>query len=120
MRSPGRYQVRSEESERKNQESQDVWGGALAFLVGLALAVGGYLGAGAMIEANKVQNWVTLPPEVAWPPSAPYLAFKLAVSLVAMLIGGALVTVIYGLANPVRPGEHDASATRLRMPKDRR
>ncbi|MGA2820669.1 MAG: hypothetical protein ABSF61_08440 [Anaerolineales bacterium] len=120
MRSPGRYQLSSKEAERKTQESKDLWGGVFALLVGIALAVGGYIGANLMIEANKVQNWVSLPPELAWPPAAPFLAFKLAVGLVAMLIGGALFTVLYGLASPVRPGEHDAPATRLRMPKERR
>lgn len=120
MRSPGRYQMPSKESEKKTQESRDLWGGVFALLFGIALAVGGYIGATLMIEANKVQNWVTLPPELAWPPTAPFLALKLAVGLVAMLIGGALFTVLYGLAYPVRPGALDAAPTRLRMPKERR
>jgi hypothetical protein len=110
----------SAEADRKAQESNEAWGGILAFVVGLALAVGGYLGAGMMIEANRVQHWVSLPAELGWPPSAPFLALKLAVGLAAMLIGGALVTLVYGLAYPVGPGEHDAPATRLSQPRSRR
>lgn len=120
MRTPGRYQMSSAEAEKKAKESSDVWGGVLALLVGLALAVAGYLGTEVVIAANSVRHWVELPPELGWPPSAPYLVLKLAVALAAMLIGGALVTLVYGVASPVRPGELDAPPTRLHPPHSRR
>ncbi len=104
-----RYRTRESEARSSRKPLETLWN-----ILGLAFAVvmgaGGYMGADWFILENEVQRWVYLPPELAWPAAAPFLGLKAAAALIAMSLGGAIFTLIYGLVQPVKRGRYDIEA----------
>jgi hypothetical protein len=82
----------------------------LGFGVALAMGAGGYVAAEWFLLENEVNHWVFLPPEFAWPPATPFLGLKLVVAVIALALGGALFTLLYGLVQPVKGGRYDVEA----------
>jgi hypothetical protein len=67
----------------------------------------GYLIAGWFIEANRSGHWVRIPAELAFPPAEPYLFIKLALAFIFLLLSTAVITIIYTLVHPTKPGKFD-------------
>jgi hypothetical protein len=79
--------------------------------VGCVLMIGflilGYLLAEWFLPANMKANWIYIPPEFAWPPFAPYFIFKIAIGIMTLMLGTLLVSILYAIVNPPKPGKYD-------------
>ena len=75
----GSYHIRLPGEETRRGEPHPTW-----ISVGCVLVVGlpalGYLLAEYLLQLNFQRHYVYLPPELAWPPVAPYLLVKLAIA----------------------------------------
>ena len=108
-----RWSSSPKESPKKT-ELDPIWRG-VGFFVLVALTVGGFWGAGVIIDLNRQHAFLPFPvPEgysmhIVGPI---YLGARLLVQLgfmlVVDLVGYALMTIVYGMVNPIRPGEKDA------------
>ena len=86
-----------------------------------------YAGAVLLIRQNKLNNWVSLPPELNITYVIPYLGFKInfaevSATILLMLLGfGALVilySLMYSLIGPARYGPLDSPPIK-RKPRKR-
>jgi hypothetical protein len=101
-----RYQTRVGESRSGRKPIEMLWN-ILGFGFAIVMGVAGYLGADWFILENEVSHWVYLPPELTWPAAAPFLGLKIGVALIALFLGGAVFTLLYGLVQPVKGGRYD-------------
>jgi hypothetical protein len=105
--------------KEKKRAVHPLWIGAgCLMLVGFIGA--GYLLAGWFIRANAKSHWIVMPPEFAWPAFSPYLIFRLGIGVIVLLLGSALVTLVYSLINPVKPGKYDVTDPSIFPPPPRR
>ena len=95
-------------------------------LVGFVL--GGYFFAGWFLKANAQNGWVFIPGELSGPgwialPAAlklgagidlSWMYVKLAVTFFFAIAGLTISTVVYGIINPLKPGEFDVPLERRR------
>ncbi|MBI4770315.1 MAG: hypothetical protein HY784_07895 [Chloroflexi bacterium] len=102
-----------------------VWRGVGCLLL-VILTGGGFLGAGWFVQANYTHGWIYLPPELAQPLvtlppglpaplywlSQPWLGVKLVIAVLVAVLSFAILTVAYGVVNPIRPGKFDAPPQR--------
>ena len=109
MSDPQRYQTRLSET-RSGRRPLETLMNILGLGIALAMGVGGYMAAEWFLLENEVNHWVYLPPEFAWPPAMPFLGLKLVVGVIALALGGALFTLLYGLIQPVKGGRYDVEA----------
>lgn len=98
----------------KQQGLAPIWQG-VGFIVLVVLTVGGYWGAGELIRLNAQKPF--LPFAVPYGYSVHlfgplYMPAQTVVQLGFMfvldLLAYALMTIVYGIANPIKPGEKDA------------
>ena len=104
-----RYHTREGESRSARKPIEILWN-ILGFGFAIVMGVAGYLGADWFILENGVQHWVYLPPELAWPAASPFLGLRIGVALIALFLGGAVFTLLYGLVQPVKRGRYDVEA----------
>jgi len=105
-----RYAQHEREREAK-RKMNPLWRGVGCVLL-VTLAVVGYLGAGWFLRENAAQGWVYLPPELA---NIPHLTFlpagmvlQLVIAVLFIVLGYGVLSVIYAVAFPIKPGETDA------------
>jgi hypothetical protein len=93
----GRYQQYQRDVREKPAGVHPVWRGIGFLLMGL-ISVMAYAGANLLVEANKSQGWIEVPPEiqggVSW---APDLYAEIIVGIFLAIIGFSLVTIVYSL-----------------------
>ena len=93
----GRYQQYQRDVPEKPSGVHPVWRGIGFLLMGL-ISVMSYAGANILVEANKTQNWVTVPPAIQGGlPFAPDIYTEIIVAFFLAIIGFGLVTIIYSL-----------------------
>lgn len=102
----GTYHIHLPERRTVRRPPHPIWMGVGCLLV-VGLPAVGYLAAEWFLQANYVNHWVYLPPLAAWPPIAPYLAFKVVFALIVMLFALAIFSALFSLIAPIRPGEYD-------------
>jgi hypothetical protein len=116
-----RFRMADQEREARKRISPTRRG--IGCLLVVILGIIGYLGAGAFLDANRLNGWIYLPPELSRPPFAPWLPYNLAlqaiVALLFMLFGFGLLNFLYAVMFPIRPGETDAPPP-ARRPRRRR
>lgn len=93
----GRYQQYERDVKKQERQIHPIWRG-IGFLLLAVVAVMSYAGANLLVEANKTQKWIAVPPEirggVSW---APDLYSELIVSFFLMMIGFGVITIIYSI-----------------------
>jgi hypothetical protein len=82
------------------------WTGVGCILVAVLMGLG-YLAAGWFMAMNNDAGWVRIPKEFAFPPSEPYLFFKVIIAFVFLLFATAIITLVYALVHPTKPGKYD-------------
>jgi len=105
-----RYRTREGEVQSGRKPIETVWN-ILGFGFAIVMGAAGFMGADWFLLENEVRRWVYLPPEVAWPAVAPFLALKIGVALTTLFLGGAVFTLLYGLVQPVTRGRYDVEAS---------
>ncbi len=105
-----RYRKLDEEREKRKQLNP-IWRGVGCLVIGV-FAVLGYLFADWFVRANAINNWIYIPRAVLYPEFAPFLGqgrlLKLVVGFLFMLLTYGILSVIYAVAFPPKPGEFDA------------
>ena len=110
-----------EKERQKKRRMNPVWRGVGCVLL-VALTLAGYLFSGWFLSANALNNWVYLPPEMLtfsfapWLPLPYGLVVQLVVAFVFMIFGYGIISFLYAIAFPIRPGEGDVPPLR----RDRR
>ncbi len=103
-----------------------IWRGIGCILI-ILIPIMAYAGAVLLIRQNKLNNWVSLPPELNITYVIPYLGFKInfaevSATILLMLLGfGALVilySLMYSLIGPARYGPLDSPPIK-RKPRKR-
>ena len=109
----GRETIRYIDRERELAEKyrmHPVWRGVGCLMV-VFLGFVGYYASGWLLEANAVNQWVYLPPELLSPSFASWLpqgAFiRIAVGLIVVMLGYGVLNIIYAIIFPVKLGETD-------------
>ncbi len=103
----------------KKKPLHPVWV-AVGCITLIGLSGVGYLLGDWFVKADLQKGWILLPREYALPASDPYLVIKLAVALLVVLIGSALISIIYGIVNPPKPGKYDVTDSTIFPPAPRR
>jgi hypothetical protein len=105
-----RYAQHEREREAKRRMNP-IWRGVGCVLLGV-LAIAGYLVAGWFLRANAAQHWVYLPDQLVNIPRLTFLpsgiVLQLFIALMFMLFGYGLLSIVYAIAFPIKPGETDA------------
>ncbi|MCX6024968.1 MAG: hypothetical protein NTY23_01685 [Chloroflexi bacterium] len=105
-----RYRTREGEPRSGRKLIETLWN-ILGFGFAIVMGAGGFMGADWFLLENEVRHWVYLPPELAWPAVAPFLGLKVGVALIALFLGGAVFTLLYGLVQPVKRGRYDVEVS---------
>lgn len=105
------WRSRQTDAEReKKKRMNPAWRGVGCLLM-VILGVAGYLFSNWFLVQNYVNGWVYLPPAVLRPAFAPTLPagalVSLAVGIVFMIFAYLALSVVYAIAFPIKPGEHD-------------
>ena len=103
--------------ETKKDDLAPVWRG-VGFIVLVGLTLGGWFGSGLVIDLNRQYHFLPFPvPEgysvqIVGPLFLRARHFvQFAGMVIVDIVGYALMTIIYGIANPPKRGEHDAAPT---------
>lgn len=91
----------------------------LGFIIVVGFLAGGYWVAEWVFTQNALNGWFYVPPQFAGPSFAPMLFAKVIVAVVAMIFGFMIMTIVYGIVDPPRPGELDAPPMRSTGKKSR-
>jgi len=102
----GRYRPKSPDKPKQVQ-LHPIWRG-IGCLTLVGLLTGGFLAAAWFIPANFEQGWIFIPAVLNGPSQSPWLYAKLIFAILFAALGFAALTLIYGLVNPIKPGEFDA------------
>lgn len=105
------WRFRAQERERaKKKRGNPLWRGVGCMVI-VVFTIAAYFFADWFLGANAVEGWVYIPPEIISPTFAPSLPpgllMKGAVALLFMMLSYGLVSTIYAIAFPIRPGETD-------------
>jgi hypothetical protein len=75
------------------------------------LGLGGYFGSGWILDANAVNQWIYIPPGLLSPSFASWLPqgvfLRIAVGLLVIIFGYAILSFVYAVLFPIRLGETD-------------
>jgi hypothetical protein len=100
------HQVSIDSMQEKKNQINPAWAAVGCFtLVGLTVV--GYLLGEWFVVANSTAGWIALPREWAWPAQSPFIIIKLAAALLTFLIGSTIISIVYTLINPPKPGKYD-------------
>jgi hypothetical protein len=119
------YRFRSLDKEREKRERLDPkWRGVGLILIAL-FATAGYFFADWFLRANAENGWMYMPQAALWmympqaalyPKFAPFLGggllIKIIVGFLFTLLSYTVLSVIYSMAFPIRPGETDVQIDR--------
>ncbi len=110
------YRFRSLDKDREKRERLDPkWRGVGLILIAL-FATAGYFFADWFLSANAENGWMYIPRAAFYPKFAPFLGggllIKLIVGFLFTLLSYTVLSVIYAMAFPIRPGETDVSIDR--------
>ena len=110
------YRFRSLDKEREKRDRLDPkWRGVGLILIAL-FATAGYFFAGWFLRANAENGWMYMPQAALYPKIAPFLGggllTKIIVGFLFMLLSYTVLSTIYAMAFPIRPGETDVSIDR--------
>jgi hypothetical protein len=115
------YQFRDTALGLKKKGVHPIWRG-VGFIILVLLTVGAFWLAGYLMELNwrepflpfPVPRYFTVQP-YEWMPALPgKLVVQIGAALLIDILGYALMVVVYGIINPVRPGKTDAPQPRGR------
>lgn len=116
------YRYRQLDKEREQRKKMNpIWRG-VGCLSMVAFAVGGYAFSGWFLASNARNGWVYLPPEAVQPPFMPsWLPYgvtpKVVVGLLFLLLGFGLVSFVWAVMFPIKPGETDAPTPKRKKRK---
>jgi hypothetical protein len=96
-----------------------VWSAVGCFTLAGLTTLGYFLG-DWFIGANSQAGWIPLPREWAWPAESPYLLVKLITALLVLLLGSTLISIVYTMVNPPKPGKFDVTDATIFPPPPRR
>jgi hypothetical protein len=113
------HQFEIEAMRDKKKPLHPAWAAVGCFTV-VGLSSAGYLLGNWFIAADQKNGWIALPPEYALPASNPYLIIKVAFGLIMLLLGSALISIVYGVLHPPKPGKYDVTDTTIFPPAPRR
>jgi hypothetical protein len=113
------HQFEIESMRDKKKPVHPAWVAVGCFTI-VGLSAVGYLLGDWFVKADQEKAWIYLPAEFALPASNPYLIVKVAFALVMVLLGSALISVIYGIVNPPKPGKYDVTDSTIFPPPPRR
>ncbi len=109
-----KYRAQEREREKRMRPNPILRGVGCLLLTGLAIFA--YLFSGWFFTQNAANGWVYIPPEVIRPPFAaalpPGLLAQLVVTLLAMVLSYGILSLVYAIAFPIKPGETDAPPMR--------
>jgi len=110
------YRFRALEQERDQKGRLDPkWRGVGLILI-VIFAVGGYFFADWFLRANAENGWMYIPRAAFYPKFAPFLGggllIKIIVAFLFTLLTYTILSVIYAMVFPIRPGETDVSIDR--------
>lgn len=113
------WTFREKDRERaKKKRIHPAWRGVGCILV-VFLGIAGYFFAGWFIE----QGLIYFPHAIQRPAFAPWLPenalIQLVIAFLFMLLSFGILSVIYAVAFPIKPGELDAPPMRRGQPRDR-
>jgi len=115
----GGHEFQIEAMRDKKKPIHPMWAGVGCFmLVGLSTA--GYLLGTWFITANGKQGWILLPSELAVPPENPFLFIKLSFALIVVLLGSAILSILYVVIHPPKPGRFDVIDASIFPPMPKR
>jgi hypothetical protein len=105
------YRFRSLDKDREKRERLDPkWRGVGLILIAL-FATAGYFFADWFLSANAENGWMYIPRAAFYPKFAPFLGggllIKLIVGFLFTLLSYTVLSVIYSMVFPIRPGETD-------------
>jgi hypothetical protein len=113
-----RYVQHEREREAKRRMNP-IWRGVGCVLLVLLAGIG-YLSAGWFLRENAVQSWLYLPPEMLNIPGLTFLpsgfVLQLVIAFLVMVFGFGMLSVVYAIAFPIKPGETDAPPPRRTGP----
>lgn len=93
----GFYQRYTRKDSGEPEDIHPVWRGIGFILMGL-IAVMAYAGANLLVDANKTQGWIAVPPALQGGlPWAPDLYAEVVVAFFLALFGFGVVTIVYSL-----------------------
>jgi hypothetical protein len=116
------YRYRQLDKDREARHRMNpIWRG-VGCLMMVVFALAGYAFSGWFLSANARYGWVYLPPQAVQPPYIsgilPYGAFpRLVVGFLFLLLGFGLVSFVYAILFPIKPGETDVPTPKRRKPK---
>lgn len=116
------WRARQHDIEReKKRRMHPAWRGVGCFLIAF-LAVGGYLFSNWFLTQNYINQWIYLPPQVISPPITsvpaslqsllaplfgPGVLVSLVVAFLFLIFAYGFLSIVYSVAFPIKPGEHD-------------
>ena len=100
------HQFDIEAMRQKKRRIHPVWSGVGCVMVA-GLTAGGYLLGSWFVAADAEAGWIPLPSELAWPPQNPYLLIKIACSILMLLFGSSIFSILYVIIHPQKPGPFD-------------
>jgi heme/copper-type cytochrome/quinol oxidase subunit 1 len=113
------HQFEIEAMRQKRKMIHPAWSAIGCFLVA-GLTTAGYQLGGWFITADAKAGWFPLPPEWAWPPQNPYLVVKIAFAILVLLLGSTLISIVYVIIHPEKPGKYDVIDPSIFPPPPRR
>ncbi len=110
------YSFRALDKERYKRNMLDPkWRGVGLILVAI-FATAGYYFAEWFLRANAEHGWIYIPRAALYPTFAPFLGggllIKIIVAFLFTLLSYTILSVIYAMTFPIRPGETDAPVDR--------
>jgi hypothetical protein len=107
--------VGEEERILQGKRMHPVWRG-VGCLVIVILGIMGYFLSGILLQANIENHWVYIPPQIMAPAFAPWLPpgtfIRIIVGLLAIMLGYTVISVVYAILFPIKPGETDVPPLR--------
>ena len=92
--------------KQKKKAIHPAWSAIGCFIV-VGLTTAGYFLGNWFVSANAEAGWIPLPAELAWPAQSPFLLVKLSFALLMLLIGSTLISIVYVIIRPPKPGKYD-------------
>jgi cytochrome bd-type quinol oxidase subunit 1 len=116
-----RFAQHERERELKKRRNP-IWRGVGCVLLVL-LAMTGYFVSGWFFTENARQQWIYLPPGIMTIPFAPWIprgvVAQLFVAMIVVLFGYAILSFVYAIMFPIRPGETDSRPLKRSGPRRR-
>ena len=113
------HQFEIEGMRDKKKNLHPAWSAVGCFTLAGLTTLGYFLG-DWFIRANLQEGWIPIPREWSWPAESPYLLIKLGAAFFVFLLGSTLISIVYTLINPPKPGKFDVTDATIFPPPPRR